>query len=489
MSLRRRLSASTGLLALVASIAFVPTAAYGALGTQLTWFMPSPGSGTNGGRGLAISGSTAYVSSTDEPIYVVDLAAHQTTGTLETKGRVPGGFGALTGDPSGQLWGSEYQNEGFIDKINGAEAVEPVFNGAEFAPEPAIAIDGLSADSDGTFWLKGEGILASSKTIYHVEQNGHVLGYCTVEFDASGIAVEGADMWVASVGGHRIYEFEKKTTEGMCGPVKSEGKEVSFPTGEANSEEVSPEGIAFDHCTFPGHLALWTFGAAFVSGPLVAYEIGPYSGSTTDCPPPPKKEEQKKEETKSTPPSAPKASGPSAPTGGTGTGSGAPLAGGSLLLQAADPADPTGTLFVYIWQFGDGTGLTGHGRINHTYTCAGLYHVTVTDIDGSGARHTTSGELSVGFPRSTTKTYRGLRFGPHVRVSGHKATLWLSWSGKGKHVSARSVDWRLDNQRGRRFAVKTHAVGKVTLGRNHNMTAIAHFSNGHSTTIRACFRA
>jgi len=500
MSLCKRLFVSIGLpAALVASVlALLPASAFAALGTQLTWFVPSPGSGTNGGRGLAISGSTAYISSTDEPIYVVDLAAKQTTGTLETRGQVPGGFGALTGDSSGQLWGSEYQNEGWIDKINGAESVERVFNAGlfELLNEPENwGIDGLSADSDGTLWLKGEAIGATEKKIYHAEPNGTVLGYCIAPFDASGIAVDGADMWVASTNGGHIYEFEKKTTGGACIPVESAGTSVSFPTGEANSETVKPEGIALDHCTFPGHLALWAFGAAFVSGPLVAYEIGPYSGSTSDCPPPPKKEEPKQTpstSTSTTPaPSAPPSKGISSLglAGGNGGGGRGAYAGGTLLLAAADPSDPTGLLFTYIWSFGDGSTLTGHGRVKHIYRCAGLYHLSVTDIDTTGARHASTGELAVGFPRADNKSYRGLRFSPHVRVSGHKATLWLSWSGKGRHVSERSIDWKLDKQHGKRFGVRTHAVGKVALGRNHSMTAIARFSNGHSTTIKACFRA
>jgi PKD domain len=501
MAMSKRLSISTGVLVavLAVSTAVAPAGAFGALGSQLTWFVPSPGSGVNGGRGLAISGSTAYVSSTEEPIYVVDLATQQTTGTLQTKGAVPGGFGALTGDPSGQLWGSEYENEGWIDKINGAESVQQVFNGAEvFGPEPAIAIDGLSADSDGSLWLKGEGIGAESKTIYHVEPSGGVLGYCVVHFDASGLAVDGSDMLVASAEGGRIYEYEKTTTEGDCVPVESGGAQVSFPVGEANSETVHPEGLALDHCTFAGKLALWTFGAAFVSGPLVAYEIGPYSGSTSDCP---SKEEPKTEEASKTTgstgtstsssSSAPPSKGISSLglAGGSSGGEGGASAGGSLLLQAADPSDPTGLLFTYIWDFGDGTGLTGHGQVHHTYTCAGVYRLKVTDIDTTGARHTTTGQLAVGFPRTDNKRYRGLRFSPHVRVAGHRATLWLSWSGTGRQVSGRWIDWRLDSKRGRRLGIHAHATGRIKRGRNHHMTATAHFSNGHSTRISACFDA
>ncbi len=308
-----------------------------------------------------------------------------------------------------------------------------------------------------------------------------------VPFGNSGVAIDGEHhLWLADIGGHAMHEYDES------------GHQVAeFPTGTAPADEnkaVYPEGVALDHCTFTGKLALWTFGADGVSSPLVAYEIGPYTGSTSDCPPPPKKEEpQKKEEPKSPapPPPAPNGTGPSAIGAGSGSGgTGAGLyAGGSLLLHAADPADPTGLLFAYLWEFGDGGHATGHGSISHVYTCAGVYHLNVIDIDTTGARHTTTGELAVGFPRSDNKIYKGLHFSPHVRVSGHKATLWLSWSGKGRHVSARSIDWKLDNQHGKRFAVHTHAVGKVALGHDHFMTATARFSNGHSTTIKACFYA
>ncbi|MHB8491906.1 MAG: PKD domain-containing protein [Solirubrobacteraceae bacterium] len=464
------------------------TSAFGTVGAQLTWFVPSPGSGTNGGRGIAISGSTAYISSTDEPIYVVNLATHQTTGTLETKGVVPGGFGALTGDPSGQLWGSEYQNEGWIDKINGAGAVEEIFNAATFDANNT-GIDGLSADSDGTLWLKGEGIGATERTVYHVEPNGHVLGSCIVHLDASGIAVNGADMWVASTNGGHIYEYEKKTTGGDCVPVESGGTPVSFPTGEANSETVKPEGLALDHCTFQGHLALWAFGAAFVSGPLVAYDLGPYSGTTTDCPAPPKKEEPTKEEAKKETTSGSGGKAPGLYAGGAGTG-GTVVAGAPTLLEYLDPHDPTGLVFTYIWSFGDGGRLTGHARVHHTYKCAGIYKVTVTEIDTTGARKVSSGELAVGFPKSANKSYRGLRFSPHVHVSGHTASAWLSWSGRGKrHIKARTVDWTIDRAHRKRLGISTHAKSSLSLHRNHRLTSTVHFSNRHAATIHACFYA
>jgi PKD domain len=471
-------------------VALVPASALGALGEQLTWFVPQPGSASGGGRGIAISGSTAYISSASEPIYVVDLATHQTTGSLETRGRVPGGFGALTADPSGQLWGSEYEEEGWIDKINGAEAVERVFNAKAF-DENNTGIDGLSADSDGTLWLKGEGIGASERTIYHLKPNGEQLGYCIVHFEASGMAVEGTHIWLASVGGHRIYEYEKKTTGGACVPVEVEHAPVSFSTGNANSEEVSPEGLALDHCTFPGRLALWTFGAAFVSGPLVAYDLGP-STDTEGCPPPPKKEEPAKSSPKE---SSPTTSGAGSTSSGKVPGiyvggvGGSAIAGGSTLLEDILVGDPTGLLFRYIWIFGDGSQLTGNGRVHHLYKCAGIYRLTVTDIDTSGARHVRTGELAVGFPRSATRSYRGLRFGPHVRISGHTAMVWLSVSGRGHDVHASSIDWTFDRHHAKHFSIHNRAQGSISLHRDHGLVSSVHFSNQHTTTIHTCFYA
>jgi hypothetical protein len=465
-------------------LALTPAGASASFGQQLTWFVPRPGSGSGGGRGIAISGSAAFISSASEPIYQINLATQQTTGTLETRGRVPGGLGALTVDPSGQLWGSEYQTEGWIDKINGAESVQRIFNAASF-DAGNTGIDGLSADSDGTLWLKGEGFGAGERTIYHVKPNGEQLGHCAVSFDASGLAVEGNHMWIASVGGHRIFEYEKKTNEGKCVPLEAGGTPVSFATGEANNEAVSPEGLALDHCTFPGHLALWTFAAAFVSGPLVAYDLGA-SSDTEGCPPPPEKEEAPKQEPA---PTAPSGAPPKAP-GLYLAGSGGPATAGSVtVLEDLVLGDPRGLLFTYVWLFGDGSRLTGHSRVQHVYRCAGIYHVTVTAIDTSGARHVASGELAVGFPASATKSYRGLRFSPHVHVFGHTAAAWLSFSGRGHRVRAGSIDWTLDRHHEKHLSPGGHAHSSISLHRDHGLSSTVHFSNRHSATIHTCFYA
>jgi hypothetical protein len=467
---RLRLALAPGVVAVaIAAAGPAATSARAAVGARLDAFVPSP---ARDGRALAISGSTAYVSSQDEGINKVDLAAHAAAGTIETLGSVPHGFGALAFDPSGALWGAEYfYGTGQIYRIDfGASTIEGVFDayGIDAANE---SIDGLAIDSDATLWLSGEGEGAVSTTVYHVAVSGapgsyaySVLGEFTVPFGNSGIAVDGEHLWLADIDGRRIVEYDKSGA----------ASGVSFPTGEFNGSPVEPEGLALDHCTFPGKLALWTYGANSVAGPLAAYEVGTTS-DTSGCPPP-------QEESSGGSGSSPKLSA-------GGPGGGGATAGASTLLVAADPADPTGTVFVYLWRFGDGHRLRGHGRVWHRYSCAGLYRVTVTEVDSRGARHVSRGTLSVGFPRRATRRYRGLRFSPHVRVAGRRAKLWLSWRGRGHGVRARSVDWALDRQRGRRFPIHTRVVARVRRGRNHRLRARVHFSNRRAVTIRACFHA
>jgi hypothetical protein len=111
------------------------------------------------GRGIAITGSTALLSQEDSTTRdEVNLATHQPAGELSTAGGPAGGFGALSLDQGGKLWGAKYSaTEGNIDVIGGDGAVHTVFNAAELDPEDTY-IDGLAAAPDGTFWVSGEGL-------------------------------------------------------------------------------------------------------------------------------------------------------------------------------------------------------------------------------------------------------------------------------------------------------------------------------------------
>lgn len=461
----RRTLALAGLvdLAFMGMVGLTAASAHAAFGDQLESFDIS----TYEARGIAITGSTALLSNEDSAaIDEVNLASHESAGEIATTGGPASGFGALAVDPTGRLWAAEYSStEGNIDLIGAGGAVQKVFNAAELDPEDTY-VDGLAIGADGSFWISGEGLQPGPTRVDHFRINSAAetveeVGHFTVPFGNSGVAIDGeGHLWLAEIEsssggwGTEIHEYTEA------------GAEVrSFLFGTAGGEAIHPEGIALDHCTFPGKLALWAYGANGVTSPLAAYEVGTTS-DTSGCP---------------------ARNGPSISAGGAG-GGGA-TAGGRTLLVAGDPADPTGTLFVYLWRFGDGHRLRGHGRVWHRYRCAGLYRVTVTEIDSQGARHVSRGRLSVGFPRRATKRYRGLRFSPHVRVAGHRAKLWLSWRGRGRGVRARSVDWTLDRRHGWRFPIHSRAVARIRLGRNHRFQARVHFSNRHATTIRACFHA
>jgi len=191
----KRLSTSIvlpGVLVVVCA-GLLPASAFGAFGEQLASFVPEP---ARNGRGLAISGSTAYLGSQDEKISEVNLATHASVGSLETLPSVPFGFGALTVDPAGHLWGAEYNvSDGWVDHVDLASgATERAFNAKELEGglhSENIQMDGLSADSDGTLWLKGEGDKHPESTIYQVSATGEVLGHCTIKIESPGFVVDG----------------------------------------------------------------------------------------------------------------------------------------------------------------------------------------------------------------------------------------------------------------------------------------------------------
>jgi PKD repeat protein len=66
----------------------------------------------------------------------------------------------------------------------------------------------------------------------------------------------------------------------------------------------------------------------------------------------------------------------------------------TIIFNASESYDPDGEIVSYVWDFGDGT--TGTGvTVNHTYTEAGNYTVTLTVTDDDGASSSVSAEKTV----------------------------------------------------------------------------------------------
>lgn len=69
----------------------------------------------------------------------------------------------------------------------------------------------------------------------------------------------------------------------------------------------------------------------------------------------------------------------------------------NVVLDGGSSTDPDGTVAQWAWSFGDGTTAEG-ARVQHAYTKAGSYEVTLTVTDDRGAKTTTSKTVSAAAP-------------------------------------------------------------------------------------------
>lgn len=462
-----------------------PASAQAAVGDRLSTFSPPQG---GNGRALEVQPGTrtGYYStiSSEDQIRRVDMATQAALSSLDTNldqsqpGRT---FGALSWDSAtGTLVGSEYNSTaGRVYRIDPASgAVTLLFDAGETDLQ-LRGLDGLAVDpADGSLFVSGDGLGLPSTRIYHFTASGTQIGTpIEVPFGNSGIAVDGDDLWLANVDGKRIHRYTKAGVD----------TGASFTAGE----DLEPEDLTVDTCTFPGRKALWVHSAALGSaGPMAAYEIG--ASTNPGCP---------------QGAGTPSLRDPGAPTeikfGGRGGTARALL---PLVLDARSLLDPTGALFVYVWVFDDyridldrprrkprklGPRRAG-GRVTHSYRCAGFYRPRVTVIDASGARKLISASLAVAFPSRATRRHGSLAVSPQLRSSGGVASVSLRVRRlrRSPRTALRSITYRLDGRRaGTRRRASSPVRRRIARGRPHVLDITVRFAGPHGTKrIRTCFK-
>lgn len=417
--------------------------AVAATGDRLDLFTPST---TGNGRGIEVPGTastTAYYSTTssEDRLYVVDLKTHAQGTTLDTNletletGRT---YGALAWDAvNGRLLGARYRaSTAVVDAINvSTGGVSQLFDASATASASLTGVDGLSVDSDGTIWIKADGLSQTTTTVYHLTATGSVISSFVVSFGNSGLVVDGDNLWLVDVNNRIVYQYTKTGT----------ATGVSFSTTGLDE----PEDATIDNCTFSGKKALWIYTAAFASSSMAAYEIG--SSQNTGCPSSSSPTTTTPTTTTTTPattttpttspvvtdPGGPSKIQPKKPKGGY-------VSGTPIRFSVPSSLDPNGTLFTYLWYWSDYTGFTLTGKLkkpkkrgaekasaatDHKYQCAGKYKgikVDVLDSFGNKKTITLKKTISVAFPKSTTKRYSALRVRPKVKGKGNVATLGIA---------------------------------------------------------------
>ncbi len=400
------------------------SSALGAVGDRLSIITPAtPGTAGNG-RGLEIptASRTAWYSTagSGQAIFQTDVATNTFQGSLTTTLPISVySFGALAWDNTESImWGSEYSgSHGWIDRINPASgAVTRVFNAKEVFGAQLDGIDGLSVDPvDGTLWMSGDGINWPGGTrVVHASKAGVDLGHeFTAPFGNSGIVADTDGLWLVDHHNATVHLYSRNG--------------VSLGVAFATTGLSEPEDGTLDTCTFPGKKALWIYQSSLGSSArLAAYEVG--QSDNRGCPPaapaPPG-------------PTTPGSSGGSAPGSvparpeirpANATGGSDLYPGAGVVFLATSALDPTGTIYVYRWDFGDGTRVVaGRGRITRRFTCPGFYRVRVTVLTRLGKRvRITAQAIVIQFSRGKIISVRGRQVLPYVVSSGKRVRVALS---------------------------------------------------------------
>ena len=94
-----------------------------------------------------------------------------------------------------------------------------------------------------------------------------------------------------------------------------------------------------------------------------------------------------------------------------------PVVNQTITFNASSSYDPDGTIVSYEWDFGDGNVTnTTHEILNHSYSEAGNYEVTLTVTDDDGAANSTTKEITIYPPTTIFDT--GTPSNPYPSISG-----------------------------------------------------------------------
>lgn len=492
--MRLRVTRSTLLIVGLFVLPFSATPALAAVGDQLAKFKP-PKSGD--GRGIELkSGTTAYYSTifSENKLFMMDLKTQADAGSLDTTlNAVEAGrtFGALTvNQATGAIYGASYSSTaGNIYSIDPTSGALTMIFDTRLTDLQLSGLDGLSVDSDGSFFVSGDGLGLTSTRVYRFTAAGVTIGDggVTVPFGNSGIAVDGDDLWLIDIDNKTVHKYTKSVTD----------TGVSFVV----DSEIKPEDAAVDNCSFTGKKALWVHSASTGGGGYVAaYEIG--SSSNAGCP----------------------SGGGSGPGGSNPrlTDPGAPsklkyrapkggfiYPGRRIRFQVPSTLDPNGTIFVYYWNWRDYTGFDPRrpalrqdiklrepekekATTTHKFKCTGFYRPKVRVLDSFGNEKTVTLNklLTVQFPKNTIKRHGSLRIGPELKARGRTAFVRLASVKLRKRgrTKIRSIEYRIDGKRVAKRKRTTFVKKKLKKG-PHMLKIKARFKRpGGTKTVKACFQ-
>ena len=121
-----------------------------------------------------------------------------------------------------------------------------------------------------------------------------------------------------------------------------------------------------------------------------------------------------------------------------------PVVNQIITFNASSSYDPDGTIVKYEWDFGDGNITnTTEEKINHSYSEAGIYEVTLTVTDNEGAKNSTTKIITVsgaifdtGSPQNPYPSIMGTHYGtitPNKTIIATKLYTY-SCAGTGGHT-------------------------------------------------------
>ncbi len=153
----------------------------------------------------------------------------------------------------------------------------------------------------------------------------------------------------------------------------------------------------------------------------------------------------------------------------------APLA---VDFSAVKSTDSDGTIVSYAWQFGDGTSAST-ATVNHTYTTAGIYTVTLTVTDDDGGMGTAQSTVTVAAPTVNTAPTAVMI----LSTSSGEAPLTVEFSAEGSADSDGTIvayAWDFDDGNSATTATASHTYN--TAGQYTVTLTVSDNDGGTGTT-------